>query len=198
MIEKYTDEQIIQILKDSGAIKHGHFKLTSGCHSDTYVQCAQLMVSPTKTIGLARQAILRMPKDVVSNIDLVVSPAVGGVTWGFAVAYVLGTDFVFCERVDGKMTLRRSFEIPQGSHVLIAEDVVTTGGSVNEVGKVAEGAGASIQGVCSIIQRGKQPVFNWPLHPLIKLEVASWEPEDCKMCAAGQSITVPGSRALSK
>lgn len=195
---RLDDQAILQILKDTGAIRHGHFVLTSGRHSDTYVQCARVMESPRTTVDLAREAALRLPEDVRSSVDLVISPAVGGITFGFAMGYVLDVDFIFAERQAGVMTLRRSFEIPQEANVLVCEDVVTTGGSVKEVCDLVEDAGATVAGVVSIIDRKTDRKFDAPFFPLLGLEVASWTPEECELCAKGGKAESLGSRKLAK
>lgn len=138
-MEKHLDDAaIMDILKETGAVRHGHFVLTSGRHSDTYIQCARVMESPTTTVDLAKEAARRLPEDVRDSVTLVASPAVGGITFGFAMGYALGVDFIFSERQDGTMCFRRSFEVPKGAKVLVCEDVVTTGGSVKEVCDLVE------------------------------------------------------------
>ncbi len=195
--DRLGDAEVLAILDETGAIRHGHFVLTSGRHSDTYVQCARVMESPRTTVRLAEEAIARLPEDVRESIDLVVSPAVGGITFGFAVGYALGVDFMFTEREQGKMALRRSFEIPEGAHVLVCEDVVTTGGSVKEVCDVVEAAGATVAGVVSIIDRKTDRVFDAPFWPLLAIEVPSFAPEDCPLCAQGGKAESLGSRSLA-
>lgn len=192
-----TDDQILQILKETHAIRNGHFTLTSGRHSDTYVQCAQLMKSPRTTLTLAEEAVRRLPDGVREAADLVVSPAVGGITFGFAIGLALDCDFIFTERVNGAMTLRRNFCVPEGAKVIVAEDVVTTGGSVKEVSDVVEAAGGEVLGVVSIIDRKTDRLFSAPLYPLLALDVQSWEPEDCPLCAQGLISDTPGSRRLA-
>ena len=126
-----TDEEILAALKETDAIRSGHFVLTSGRHSGTYVQCARVLEDPELTTRLAETAVHRLPEPL--NIDLVAAPAVGGLIIGFAVAKALGVKFIFSEREQGRMVLRRAFEVPAGAKVLVVEDVVTTGGSVAEV-----------------------------------------------------------------
>jgi orotate phosphoribosyltransferase len=195
-VERLGDAEIVDILKDTGAIRHGHFVLTSGRHSDTYIQCARVMESPATTLKLATEAVERLPKDVRESIDLVASPAVGGITYGFAVALALGVNFIFSERVEGKMKFRRSFEVPEGANVLVCEDVVTTGGSVAEVIDLVEANGGHVVGVTSIIDRKTDRKFDAPFYPLLEFPTESWAPEDCAMCAAGQLPESLGSRSL--
>lgn len=193
-----TEQEIIHVLHSTGAIKHGHFKLTSGRHSGTYVQCAQLMRSPKTTVELAKAAVSRIPKEIKKAITLVASPAVGGITWGFAVAFVLGVDFIYLERKEGSMQLRRGFSVSEQDRILIAEDVVTTGGSVQEVIDVVKAEGAHVVGVSSIIDRKSGRVFSEPFSPLLELKVESWDPKTCVLCEEGVKIEAPGSRNLQK
>ena len=176
---RLSDAEIEQILEDTGAVRHGHFRLTSGRHSATYVRCARVMESPETTVALAAEAVARIPSEIRSSIELVVSPAIG-------------------ERKDGAMCVRRSFEVPEGANVLVAEDVVTTGGSVKEVCDLVEAAGGIVVGVVSIVDRKTARAFDQPLWPLLSFEVPSWEPSECPLCASDVEIEAPGSRALAK
>lgn len=191
-----TDDQIRASLVDTEAIKDGHFVLTSGRHSATYVQCARVLEDPALTTELARTAVERLPEGL--NIDLVAAPAVGGLIIGFAVAQALGVKFIFTERQAGEMVLRRSFHVPKGARVLVVEDVVTTGGSVGEVIDLVREAGGEVVGVVSLIDRGGDKKFQADFWPLLRLEVESWEPEECSLCAAEVPAYSPGSRRLSE
>lgn len=191
---RMTDADVIAALRETSAIRSGHFVLTSGRHSDTYVQCARVLEHPGLTTRLAQEAVRRLPSDL--EVDLVVAPAVGGIVIGFAVAQALDVDFIFTERQDGAMTLRRSFEIPADARVLVVEDVVTTGGSVAEVIDLVRAAGAEVAGVVSLIDRGGDKMFDADFWPLLTLEVASWDPADCGLCASGEPVYSPGSRRL--
>jgi orotate phosphoribosyltransferase len=191
-----TDEQILDALKEAEAIRTGHFRLTSGRHSDTYVQCARILEDPQLTTKLAQSAVERLPQGLA--IDLVAAPAVGGLIIGFAVAQALGVKFIFSEREAGEMVFRRSFEVPAGARVLVVEDVVTTGGSVREVIDLVEQAGGEVVGVVSLIDRGGAKAFDAAFWPLLTLEVESWEPDSCCLCASGVPIYSPGSRRLSE
>ncbi|MEG2983024.1 MAG: phosphoribosyltransferase family protein, partial [Raoultibacter sp.] len=129
-------EEILAALQDTGAVRHGHFQLTSGRHSDTYIQCARVLEDTRLTNAFA--------------IDMVASPAVGGIIFGYAVASALGTKMIFSERKEGVMVFRRNFEVPAGARVLVCEDVVTTGGSVKEVCDLIEEAGGVVVAVVSM------------------------------------------------
>jgi len=191
-LPRIDDAAILEALKETQAIRKGHFKLTSGRHSDTYIQCARVLEHPRLTNKLAAEVVARLPEDM--SVDIVIAPAIGGILFGFAVAAALDRPFLFTERKDGFMMLRRSFEIPAGAHVLVAEDVVTTGSSVKEVCDLVADAGAVVQAVVSLIDRGGTPVFDAPFFPLLRLATPSWAPEDCALCAAGEGIDAPGSR----
>lgn len=189
-----TDTDVLQALRDAGAILHGHFQLTSGRHSDTYVQCARVLEDPALTTRLAEA----MAASVTGReIDVVAAPAVGGIIIGFAVAQALGVKFIFSERQNGAMTFRRSFTVEPGQRVLVVEDVVTTGGSVAEVIDLVHRSGGVVAAVTSIIDRGGDKAFDAEYLPLLRLEVESMEPPQCRQCAAGTAIDSPGSRRLS-
>ena len=194
-MSQLSDDQVLQALKEADAIRTGHFVLTSGRHSDSYVQCARILEDPALSTRLAQTAVERLPEGL--DIDLVAAPAVGGLIIGFAVAQALGVKFIFSERQDGAMVFRRSFEVPSGARVLVVEDVVTTGGSVGEVIDLVREAGGEVVGVVSLIDRGGEKKFDAPFWPLLRLEVESWKPEACSLCAAEVPVYSPGSRRLS-
>ncbi|TDB39005.1 MAG: orotate phosphoribosyltransferase [Actinobacteria bacterium] len=190
-----TENEVLEALKEARAILSGHFQLTSGRHSDTYVQCARVLEDPMLTTRLAGAMVERLGE---RRIDLVAAPAVGGIIIGFAVAQALGVKFIFTERQGGAMVLRRGFEIPPGAKVLVVEDVVTTGGSVAEVIELVRAAGGEPVAVTSIIDRGGPKAFDLELIPLLGLEVESWEPHSCALCASDVPLYSPGSRRLSE
>lgn len=193
-MSELTDDQVLQALRDAGAILSGHFVLTSGRHSDTYVQCARVLEDPALTTRLAQEAVRRLDD---TRVDLVAAPAVGGIIIGFALAQALGVRFIFSERQEGIMMFRRSFAIEPGDRVLVVEDVVTTGGSVAEVIRLVEDAGGVVAGVVSLIDRGGEKAFDETnFHPLLKLDAASWPADECDLCARGVEVYSPGSRRL--
>ncbi|MEF9925224.1 MAG: orotate phosphoribosyltransferase [Raoultibacter sp.] len=189
-------EEILAALQDTGAVRHGHFQLTSGRHSDTYIQCARVLEDTRLTNAFAAESIKRLPAGLA--IDMVASPAVGGIIFGYAVASALGTKMIFSERKEGVMVFRRNFEVPAGARVLVCEDVVTTGGSVKEVCDLIEEAGGVVVAVVSMINRGGQRKFAQDYYPLIDLPTPSWDPQDCDLCKQGVAIDSPGSRRLAK
>lgn len=192
-----NEEEILDILKQTGAIKKGHFQLSSGLHADTYFQCALALETPSITEKMG-DAIAKVYQD--ENIDTVVSPAIGGIVLGFAVALALGKRFIWAERgKDGKMAFRRGFSILSGERVLVVEDVVTTGGSVEEVIGLIDDAGGLIAGVAALINRGNvKNIAGHQLKALVNLQVAAFPAEDCLMCRAGTNIESPGSRQIKK
>lgn len=189
-----AEPEVLQALKNADAVLSGHFQLTSGRHSDTYVQCARILEDPVLTTRLAAAIVARLGE---RHIDLVAAPAVGGIIIGFAVAQALGVKFIFSERQGGAMVFRRGFEIPAGGRVLVVEDVVTTGGSVAEVIDLVRSAGGEPVVVTSLIDRGGPKTFDLELVPLLRLEVESWEPESCGLCAVNVPLYSPGSRRVS-
>jgi len=186
-------QEIKDTLEKSGALKKGHFRLSSGRHSDTYIQCALLLQDPRVAAEIGRSLAVK----VALEVDIVLCPALGAVVAGFATALALGCDMIFAERVDGKMGLRRGFEIEPGARVLVVEDVITTGGSVLEMVRLAEDAGAEVVSIACIVDRGSSGLDGYPTLSLVRLEVESYLPEECPMCEKGLQIDAPGSRYLT-
>ncbi|MGI6151875.1 MAG: orotate phosphoribosyltransferase [Christensenellales bacterium] len=189
-----TREEIIAIFKETGVMLEGHFQLTSGRHSDHYMQCAQLFQYPNYAKLLCRELADAF---LGQDIDLVAGPAVGGIIIAYQTAECLGVRNIFAERQDGKMTFRRGFGIKPGENVLVCEDVVTTGGSVREVIELIRESGGNVVGVGSIVDRSNGKVdFGVPFQAVLSMEVVSWEEEDCPLCKAGSVAVKPGSRLL--
>jgi orotate phosphoribosyltransferase len=187
-----TENKILTLMEELGALHNGHFLLSSGLHSDRYFQCARLLQFP----DLAREIGAAMGDFFAKTpCDLVVSPAMGGILVGHEVARAMGRRFVFAERKDGKLEIRRGFNIEPGEKVVIAEDVVTRGTSLLEVIKVVEDAGGKVVGLCSIIDRTTGDVaLPLPLHALAKVSVETFEADNCALCSAGKELVKPGSR----
>jgi orotate phosphoribosyltransferase len=195
-------EELLRIFESVGAIRHGHFELSSGLHSGTYVQCALVLQYPRFAEKLG-QALAALFSD--ARIDAVVSPAIGGLIIGQEVARALpeprlssggGVPAVFVERdASGMMTLRRGFSLNPEQHVLVVEDVWTTGGSTQEAIRVVEEAGARVVAAGALIDRsGGKIDFEVETQSLIQLPIASYEPEDCPLCRQGSTAIKPGSR----
>ncbi len=192
-----TQQQALDCYKKTGAILKGHFKLTSGRHSDTYMQSAKLFID-TKQSEIVCKALAE--KLAGEKIDLVVSPAIGGILMGYEVARQLGVPNIFAERENGEMTLRRGFSIEKGTKVVVVEDVVTTGGSVKEVVKLVQGLGAEVVAVASLVDRSNGNVnFGVKYVNLISMEVVSYDADECPLCKEGKiELTKPGSRVVFK
>lgn len=181
------------LLEDRKAILKGHFRLTSGNHSDTYVQCAKVFEDPEATGELAAQVAARFENQL---IDVVVSPAVGALVWGYEVARHLGVRFIFAERQAGEMVFRREFSVSEGERALVVEDVLTTGGSASEVIKLVRQGGGEVEGVASLIDRGGACRLDVPVFSLVQVNVPVYLPDNCPMCAQGIPLYTPGSRGL--
>ena len=183
---------IIQVFLETGAYLKGHFRLTSGLHSDEYLQCALVLQHPSIAERLGRDLAARF-----DGCDTVASPALGGVIIGYEVARALGSRCIFTERDPaGKMTLRRGFFVRPGENVVVIEDVVTTGGSTREVIDLVREAGGVVQGAGSIIDRsGGKADVGVPRVSLATLEVVSYSLEECPLCKQGIPVEKPGSRA---
>lgn len=178
-------------LESTGAVRHGHFKLSSGRHSDTYVQCSSLLQHPPIAVRAGEALAARVP----GRVDLVLAPALGAVLIGFTTALALGVPMVFTERKGGSMELRRGFEIPAGSRVLIVEDVMTTGGSALELARMVEDAGAAVTALaCMVDRRPRGADSSYQVVSLARLRAESWEPGECPLCARGLPVDAPGSR----
>lgn len=189
-----NEEEILEILTATGAIKKGHFRLSSGLHADTYFQCAQALESPGITEKMG-DAIARLYS--ADNIDTVVSPAIGGIVLGFAVALALGKRFIWAERDKGEMKFRRGFSVAKKERVLVVEDVVTTGGSVGEVIELLKLAGANIAGASCLINRGGvEKIAGIDVKSLLNMPFEAFPEEECLMCRVGKPIESPGSRLI--
>jgi len=187
-----TTDQVIEAFKKSGALLEGHFKLTSGLHSSLYLQCALVLQFPEMAEAFAR-AIADECED--KQIALVASPAIGGLIIGHEVARALGARFIWTERQDGEMTLRRGFSVLPGEKTLVVEDVVTTGGSTRETIDDLKKAGASVVGAASIIDRSSGLAdVGVKRIALATLDVRSMRPDECDLCKAGVEVVKPGSR----
>jgi orotate phosphoribosyltransferase len=185
-------EKVIEEFKQTGALLEGHFQLTSGLHSTVYLQCARVLQFPEKAETFGR-AIAR--KFSNAGIQLVASPAIGGIVIGHEVARALGARFIWTERDGGEMTLRRGFTVSPGERTLVVEDVITTGGSTRETIEALQSAGADVVGAASIIDRsGGSVEVGVPRVALATLKVLSVEPEICEACKMGEPAVKPGSR----
>ena len=185
-------ERVIDEFKQTGALLEGHFQLSSGLHSTVYLQCALVLQFPEKAETFGR-AIAQ--KFSTAGIQLVASPAIGGIVIGHEVARALGARFIWTEREAGEMTLRRGFTVSPGERTLVVEDVITTGGSTRETIEALQRAGADVVAAASIIDRsGGGAEVGVPRVALATLKVLSVEPEICDACKMGEPVVKPGSR----
>jgi len=192
-------ENVIALLRDSGAMLEGHFLLSSGRHSDKYIQCAKLLQYPDKAAEALAGAAEKIRMDIQAGkleIHAVVGPAMGGIIVAYELGRQLGLPAFFTERDDtGKMALRRGFEIKPGQKILITEDVVTTGKSYGECAAVLEEHGAKIAALACLVDRREAGInIPWPFFPACKINAGNWEAEACGLCKKGIPAVKPGSR----
>lgn len=191
-----TREEKIQLLEDAQVLQTGHFRLTSGRHSNKYMQCARVFEDAKYAEPICKDIADAFRGE---KIDLVVGPAIGGIIITYEVSRQLGVRNIFAERENGAMTLRRGFALEAGSRVLVVEDTITTGGSVKEVIALVKEKGGVIVGVGSVVDRSNGSVdFGVPLHAAVSMEVISYDETDCPLCQQGLPIAKPGSRTFSK
>ena len=187
-----THDQVLQLFRDSGALLEGHFRLTSGLHSSGYLQCALVLQDPRRAAALGT-AIADLVRPL--GITVVLSPALGGIVIGHEIGRALGLRAIFAERQDGRLQLRRGFSLDASDRVLVAEDVVTTGGSTRETLDVARAAGATPVGAAAIIDRsGTATDLGVPFTALARITLPTYQPEACPLCAQGLAVVKPGSR----
>jgi len=190
---------VINVLKETGAMLEGHFLLSSGRHSDRYFQCARLLQYPDKAETVLADATMRIKADIDAGklvVDAVVGPAMGGIIVAYELGRQLGLPAFFTERDDsGVMGLRRGFEVKPGMRILIAEDVVTTGKSSGECARALEALGAKIVALaCVVDRRAGNEEMGWPVYSTVKVQVENWDAENCDLCKKNIPAVKPGSR----
>lgn len=199
-----SQKEVLSIFREKGALKEGHFELSSGLHSGEYVQAALVLQYPSYADKLCRSLSCYFEEE---NVQLVISPAIGGIIVGQKVAEVLGARAIFAERVQGKLVLRRGFDISYGERTLIVEDVITTGGSVREVIEIVEAKGGIVVGVGCLVDRSEgKVVFSLGkdkkkvIRPksLLSLRLQTYSKQDCPLCRKGLPLSRPGSRKDEK
>jgi len=195
-----NEQEIMAEFTAAEAILRGHFILSSGLHSDTYLQCARVLMNPKRAeklcAALAQKIAQALPGQ---GIDLVVAPAMGGVVVGYEMGRQLGVETIFCERENGEFTLRRGFRIPQGARILLVEDVVTTGKSSLETVRCIEAHGGTVVAEASLIDRsGGAHGLPFPLISLLTLDVQTYQPDALPAHLQGTEAVKPGSRFLKK
>jgi len=187
-------DEVINEFKKTDALLEGHFQLTSGLHSTVYLQCARVLQFPEKAEQFGK-AIAESFKG--EGIELVASPAIGGIVIGHEVARALGSRFIWTEREAGVMTIRRGFTVSPNEKTLVVEDVITTGGSTRETIECLQAAGANVIGAASIIDRsGGAADVSVPRIALASLRVLAVEPSVCEACKQGDAVVKPGSRKI--
>jgi len=216
-----TRDELLDLFRKSGALLDGHFRLTSGLHSPGYLQCALVLQHPQHAEALGA-ALAKRTREL--RPTLVLSPALGGVVIGQEVGRALGVRAIFAERQDGALTLRRGFMIGETDRVLVVEDVLTTGGSTRETMQVARAAGAQVVGAASIVDRspstlrepqgrpepgrgatgsgqvggaGRESDLGVPFAALVNVDLPTYEPDKCPLCAQGLPVVKPGSRPVA-
>lgn len=190
-----SQEEILNMFLESGALLEGHFLLTSGRHSNRYMQCARVLQYPRYAEKLGA-ALAEGFKD--AGVEAVIGPAMGGIIVAHEVGRALRTRAFFAEREQGVMTLRRGFTLEPGTRVLVCEDVVTTGGSVREVMEVVREKGAQVVGVGVLVDRsGGKVDFGVPLRALLTMEIPSYDAAECPLCREGLPLVKPGSRQIN-
>ena len=187
-------ERIEEILKETDVLQTGHFQLTSGRHADKYMQCAKILQYPNHT-GEVLKNVSKAFED--AKAEIVIAPAIGGILVAYELARQLNIKNLFAEREDGKMTLRRGFSIPEGARVIVAEDVITTGGTVFEIIDLVKAQGGIPVGVGLIVDRsGGKIDFGIPTYAAYTAEIISYEAGECPLCKQGIPVVKPGSRKL--
>ncbi|MBO6527013.1 orotate phosphoribosyltransferase [Erythrobacter sp.] len=190
-----TDDEILHEFRASEALLEGHFKLSSGRHSGHYLQCARVLMNPERAAMLAFALAQKLPRDIRSQIDVVVSPAMGGIIIGQEMGRALGKDAMFLERPDGEFHLRRGFRLEPGSKVLMVEDVVTTGLSSREaIAAVAREGGEVIAEVALVDRSNGSADLGVPFYPLVDINFPTYAEDELPEELASIEVTKPGSR----
>jgi orotate phosphoribosyltransferase len=194
-----THEQVLDEFRDAGALLEGHFVLSSGLHSARYLQCARVLMDPKRAARLCAALAEKVRGGGIDNIDLVVSPAMGGVVVGYEMARQFGVPAIFFERVEGKLELRRGFDIKPGTRILMVEDIVTTGLSSREcINGIAEQGGHTIAAACLIDRSAGKAEVGVPLFALTGLDIATYHEDALPPDLAAIPASKPGSRNLKK
>lgn len=187
-----NEKEVLKLFEAHNALLKGHFRLSSGLHSERYLQCALVLQHPKIAEKLAAALAARFAGD---KVDIVVGPALGGITLAYEVARAIGARGIFAEREGGKMCLRRGFSIAKGEKALVVEDVVTTGGSTKEVIDLVKASDGKVVAVGMIINRNQSDInFGVKQEALAKVRIETFKPEDCPLCKSNIPIVKPGSR----
>jgi orotate phosphoribosyltransferase len=191
-----TDDEILTEFRAVNALLEGHFLLSSGRHSAHFLQCARLLMNPERAGRIALAIAQKIPREIKSQIDAVISPAMGGLIIGHEMGRALGVDAMFLERPEGVFGLRRGFEVEPGALILLVEDVVTTGLSSREAIKAVEAAGGTVIAAASVVDRSAGSVdLGVPYFPLVALNFPTYAPDDVPAELGAIPAIKPGSRA---
>ena len=195
MTASLSNDDVLDEFRGCGAFLEGHFKLSSGRHSGHYLQCARVLMNPARAARLAEATCAKIPAEVLAQVDVVVSPAMGGIIMGHEVGRALGKDALFLERPDGVFQLRRGFAIEPGAKVLMVEDVVTTGLSSREAIEAVGREGGEVIAECSLVDRSGGSVdLGVPFYPLVAIDFPTYAEDEIPDALAGVAVTKPGSR----
>jgi orotate phosphoribosyltransferase len=193
-----TDDEILAEFRGADALLEGHFILSSGLRSPRYLQCARLLMDPKRAQKMAEALAAKIPADIRDSIDVVVSPAMGGVIIGHEMGRALGKPAIFVERPEGRFELRRGFRLEKGDRVLLVEDVVTTGLSSREAIAAVEAAGGKVIAAASLVDRSNGSAdLGVPYTPLIRIDVPAYQPDELPPELAQIPAVKPGSRAAA-
>ena len=189
-----TDSDILQILEKTGALLTGHFELRSKLHSNRFFQCANVLKWPREAQKLCTELVTRMKAaGDIGRVDGVISPALGGILVGHEVAKALDTQCIFAEKDNGVLVMRR-FAVKKGERYVVAEDVITRGGRVQETIDLVKAAGGEVAAVLVLVDRSSgNAKFDYPTFSLLTMAPEVWEPKECPLCAAGEPFMHPGS-----
>jgi orotate phosphoribosyltransferase len=191
-----NQEKVFKIFRETNALLTGHFELRSGLHSDQYFQCALAVQYPQIAEKLCKAIVEKMRAESghTLKVDGVISPALGGIPVGHEVGRAFGVKAIFAEKQDNKMVLRRAFEIKPGDHFVVAEDVITRGGRVQEVIDIVASRGGIVEAIAVLVDRsGGRAQFQAPVFSLLQWEPMTWEPALCPLCKKGSKAEHPGS-----
>jgi orotate phosphoribosyltransferase len=189
------ETNLLKLFEETQALLNGHFELRSGLHSNRFFQCALLLQYP-RIAGQVCEALVEKMKTVLGElaVDTVIAPALGGISVGHEVARALGTRFIFAEKNDAKELMMRRFKIEKGERFLVAEDVITRGGRVQETIDIVTRHGGIVQSVGVLVNRsGGKAKFDYPLVSLLDMEPVTWAPSECPLCRQGLPLVHPGS-----
>ncbi len=190
-----SEQELLNIFRKTEALLEGHFRLTSGRHSNQYFQCAKVLQYADYNIQICEKIVEHFKN---FEIETVIAPALGGIIVGQEVARQLNKRFIFAEREQSALTLRRGFSLKENEKVLVCEDVVTTGGSVFEVMEIVKSFGAKVVGVGYIVDRSNDKVnFGYSQFSALKVNAVSFTPEECDLCKQGIPLVKPGSRKVT-